>query len=149
MSYADVMTYAVQLDTWKQTFDEIINYSKLENPIGYKVTVRNNLCYLDPPSIWQHISRWYHGYSKEQFLWFLEDHKPKFIQFLNDVKNSNVINGRTHPARSFINSMVLFLTEFARACSVCRGIYPEYDKLNSLLLTYYHGIREWIASIGY
>lgn len=149
MSYADVMIYAVQLDTWKQRFNAIIEYNKLETPSGYKFAVRNSICYLDPPSLWQHISRWYYGYSKEQFLWFLEDQKPKFFQFLDEVKNSDILYCRTQPSRSFVSGLVFFLSELARSFSVCRTAYPEYENLNLMLLAYYHGIREWIANIGY
>lgn len=149
MSYADVMIYAVQLDTWKQRFGAIIDYNQLQSTVGYKFSVRNNICYLDPPSLWQHISRWYYGYSKDQFLWFLEDHKPKFFGFLEDVRTSGILTGRTQPARSFTSGLVFFLSELARSFSVCRNAYPEFENLNLMLLAYYHSIREWIANIGY
>ena len=149
MSYADIMIYAVQLDTWKQRFTAIIDYNNLESTQGYKFSVRNNICYLDPPSLWQHISRWYYGYSKESFLKFLDEQQPQFFRFLGEVKNSDVMTGRTQPARGFTSSLVLFLSELARAFSVCRTAYPEFEQLNLTMLAYYHGIREWIASIGY
>lgn len=149
MSFADVMLYAVQLDTWKQRFNAIIEYNKLNTHSGYKFAVRNTICYLDPPSFLQHISRWYYGYSKEKFLWFLEDQRPRFFSFLNDVSNADVLHGRSPPARSFVSNLIFFLSELARAFSVCRNAYPEYEQLNTLLLAYFHGIREWIAGIGY
>lgn len=149
MSYADIMIYAVQLDTWKQRFSAITEYNKLEATNGYKFCVNNRVCYLDPPSLWQHISRWYYGHSKERFKEFLDEQSLPFFRFLKDVKESDVLGGRTQPARAFTSSLIFFLSDLARAFSVCRTAYPDYDALNSTLLAYYHGIREWIAAIGY
>ena len=153
MSYSEIMIYAVQLDTWKQRFGAIIEYNKLDNPDGYKFLVKNNACYLDPPTLWQHISRWYYGYSNEQFLRFLEDHKPRFFKYLyqisDDAQNTQIFQGKTQPAREFVSNLVFFTTELARACSVARRAYPEFDQLNTMLLAYYHGIQEWITKIGY
>lgn len=149
MSYADVMIYAVQLDTWKQRFDAIVQYNKLESTNGYKFCIQYGACYLDPPSMFQYLTRWYHGHSKERFKEYLDEQIGPFFKFLEDVRKSEVLSGRTQPARAFVSSMVFFLSELARAFSVCRTAYPEYEELRTTLLAYYHGIREWMAAIGY
>ena len=149
MNYSEVMAYAVQLDTWKQRLNAIIEYNNLSSHDGYKITITNNTCYLDPPSFIQNVKRWYYGYNKEQFYIFLNKHKPHFFDYLNNVKNTTLFEGRTPHARKFISNLIFFLSELARACSVCRQIYPEYELLNTTLINYYHGIRDWIASIGY
>lgn len=149
MNYGEVMLYAVQLDTWKQRFNAIIEYNNLQTGVGYKFSVRNSICYLDPPSFLQNISRWYYGYNKEQFLHFLEDNKQPFFQFLNDIVDSPIITSRSKPAMTFMQNLVFFLSELARSCSVSRNVYPDFTELNMLLLTYFHGIREWLVAIGY
>ena len=149
MSYADVMIYSVQLDTWKQKLGAIIEYNKLESTTGYKFSVQYGACYLDPPSPFQYITRWYYGHSKERFKEFLEEQIDHFFKFLDDVRVSDVVSVRTQPARSFINNTVLFLSELARGFSMCRTVYPDYEELRLVLLAYYHGIRQWMESVGY
>lgn len=149
MNYSEIMAYAVELDTWKQRLNAIIEYNNLSSPDGYKFTIANNVCYLDPPSFIQNITRWYYGYSKTQFYEFLDRHRLRFFDYLNNVKETTLFEGRTPHARKFISNLIFFLSELARACSVCRRVYPDYEILNSTLLMYYHGIRDWIASIGY
>ena len=149
MSCGDVMMYMVKLDTWKQRFDAILEFNKLETRKGYKFIIKDGFCYLDPPSPIQSITRWYNGYNKEQFRDFLEDEKPKFFGFLEDICVSNILQFKTVHTRSFTMELFTFLTELARCFSSCRSAYPGYDKLNETLLSYYHNIRKWITDNGY
>ena len=87
MSYADVMIYAVQLDTWKQKLGAIIEYNKLDCATGYKFYIQYGACYLDPPSPFQYITRWYYGYSKERFKEFLDEQISHFF----DVNGSGTV----------------------------------------------------------
>lgn len=149
MSYADVMIYAVQLDTWKQRFNAIIEYNKLDSIQGYKFYIQYGACHLDPPSPIQYITRWYYGHSKERFREYLDEQISHFFSFLEDVKGSEVMNGKTQTSRSFVSSLVFFLSELARGFSMCRTVYPDYEQLRATLLAYYHGIQQWIESVGY
>lgn len=149
MSYADVMIYAVQLDTWKQKLGAIIEYNKLECATGYKFYIQYGACYLDPPSPFQYITRWYYGYSKERFKEFLDEQISHFFKFLEEVRASDIVNMKTPTSRTFVSGLVLFLSELARGFSMCRTVYPEYDELRATLLAYYHGIRQWIELVGY
>jgi hypothetical protein len=149
MSYADVMIYAVQLDTWKQKLGAISDYNKLESTRGYKFSVQYGACYLDPPSPFQYITRWYYGHSKERFKEYLDEQISYFFKFLDEVRDSGIVNGRTQTARTFVSSLVLFLSELARGFSMSRSAYPEYEELRLTLLAYYHRIQQWIESVGY
>jgi hypothetical protein len=149
MSYADIMIYAVQLDTWKQRFNAIVEYNKLESISGYKFYIQYGACCLDPPSRFQYITRWYYGYSKERFKEYLDEQISHFFKFLEDVRASDVVNGRTQTARAFLRSLAFFLSELARGFSMCRTAYPDYEELRATLLAYYHGIREWMETVGY
>lgn len=149
MSCGDVMMYMVKLDTWKQRFDAILEFNKLEARKGYKFMIKDGFCYLDPPTPIQSITRWYNGYSKEQFRDFLEDEKPKFFDFLEEIRGSNILQSRTVHTRSFTMDLFSFLTELAKCFSLCRTVYPGYYQLSETLLSYYHDIRKWITNNGY
>lgn len=148
MNYGEIMDYMLELDTWKLRFDSILEIGKLECTKGYKIIIKNNICYLDPPSNVQSITRWYNGYNKSQFYDFLENHKPGFFKYLADIKNSNILKTNRPYVKSFTIYLITFLTNLAKSFSLCRSIYPEYTELNYLLLSYYHIIKEWVGNNG-
>lgn len=148
MIYSEFMDYMLQLDTWKQSFDALLEISKIENTNGYKIIVKNNICYLDPPSNIQGIKRWYNGYNKQQFYDFLENNKSNFVKYLTDLNNSNILNINKPYVKSFTIVLITFLLNLAKNLSLCRSIYPDYTELNYLLLSYYHIIKDWVSKNG-
>jgi hypothetical protein len=148
MNYGELMDLNLDLDTWKQCFNSILEIGNLESTKGYKFIVKNNICYLDPPSHTQSITRWYNGYNKEQFYNFLNDNKTKFFDYLSFINKTNVLKTNRPHIKSFTINLVTFLMNLAKCFSLCRSIYPEYTELNYLLLSYYHIIKEWIGNNG-
>lgn len=140
---------AVEFDTMRERFQGILQYKELKDTTGYKFIVEHGSCYLDPPSLYQRFTRWYYGYSKDQFQEFLEDMKPKLKRFLELVKTSGLIESTSYQANHLIAQIMAFVFDLSRACSLCRSVYPLSEEIRTLLLSYYHGMTEWIREVGY
>lgn len=149
MSQAEIMMLSLEFDGWKNRFDAIIKYSQLASPLGYKFIVEGGVCSLDPPRLLQNVTRWYYGYSRDDFLTFLRTRRPEFFDFLMRLRDSKVMDGQTMNARQLVTSVIAFAAQLSRACCTARIAYPMSDDINQELLSYYHKLSDWISGIRY
>lgn len=149
MSYADIMLYGIEFDCLRERFAGIIDYSKLKETKGFKLQIVNDFCILDPPCFYQGIKRWYYNQSHVDFEKFLVNYKRVWDEFLNKINKSKLVShGNTH-TRHFVGSIVFYVLTLARACNLCRGIYPLSEPIHSILLLYYHDLSKWVQDLGY
>jgi len=147
MSFADIMLFSTELDVFRQRFRGIFDYANLHNNIGYKFIICNNQCELDPPSLFQGLTRWYYGHSQADFEKFLRDNKVTWEQYLKRVLDSSVVRSRTYQARKFIAYLCGYVNDLSKACNLCRSVYPTSESIRLLLLNYYHTFRSWVNEV--
>jgi hypothetical protein len=73
-------------------------------PIGTKITIQENILYLQHPSIIQPISRWYKSDKKDDLL-FLFQVIRRFIKWYNPLNNNKILNSPTNTNRSISSNI--------------------------------------------
>jgi len=147
MSFADIMLFSTELDVFRQRFRGIIEYANLKNNIGYKFIIANNQCELDPPSMFQGLTRWYYGHSQADFEKFLRDNKLTWEQYLRRVLDSSVVRSKAYQSRKFIAYLCAYVNDLSKSCNLCRSVYPTSESIRLLLLNYYHTFRSWVSEV--
>ena len=148
VSFADIMVFAVELDTWRERFKGLLDFKELPDTTGYKFIIENGLCQLDLPSWYQHVKRWYYGYSQEKFYEFLVEYKTDLILYLEKVISSGLSKSQRYEANHLVAQIFSFVVNLSRACSLARSVYPENDKLRKLLIDYFHDMNKWLQEVG-
>jgi hypothetical protein len=147
MSFVDIMLFSNELDVLRERFKGITDYGRLQNNIGYKFIIVNNHCQLDPPSIFQGLTRWYNGYSQNDFEFFLRENKFTWDCYLRRVIQSHIPRSRSYQARKFVAYLCDYLNILSKACTICRSAYPTSEPIRVVLLSYYHDLRTWVNDV--
>lgn len=148
MSFANIMLLSTELDVFRQRFRGITEYANLKNNIGYKFIITNNQCDLDPPSMFQGITRWYYGHSQVDFERFLRENKQTWEHYLKRVLDSGIVKSRSYQSRKFIAYLCAYVNDLSKSCNLCRTVYPMSESIRVLLLDYYHYFRTWVSDVN-
>lgn len=141
------MLFSTELDVLRHRFKGIFDYANLTNNTGYKFIIANNHCQLDPPSLFQGLTRYYYGHSKSDFEKFLRENKITWEQYLKRIFDSGIVQSRAYQARKFVAYLCAYVNELSKACNLCRSVYPTSETIRVLLLNYYHTFRTWVNTV--
>lgn len=107
--------------------------AKQNNIQAYKISIYDNIIYLDEYYLFQSISRWWWAQSRQYAFDFFDEHFMNVAKFYQTINHSIEINHKSSEYMEFAETTITYLAELLDTIPYMKTIYPDYDEFNELL----------------